>query len=245
MNPNVSSARLVEALERADRQRQERRQTAGPPRPAFTIALSREAGTNAPLIARALGQRLGWAVYDRELLQRVAQEMNLRTSLLQHMDEKGKHWLQECMEAFTGGPAASTDAYVRHLLETLLSLAARGECVLVGRGAPQVLPPATTLRVRLVAPLADRIEVIRQRFGFSRAEAARWVQAADVDRVRFVKDHFHKDSTAGCDYDLILNTARFSVEACADIIVEALRRLQGQTASERPPLPAGSRGESL
>jgi cytidylate kinase len=179
------------------------------------------------------------------LLQRVAQEMKLRTSLLQSMDEKGKHWLTECLEAFSSAPSASTDAYVRHLLETLLSLAAHGECVLVGRGAAQVLPAASTLRVRLVAPLEDRVEVIRQRFGFSRQEAARWVQATDVDRVRFVKDHFHKDSTAACDYDLLLNTARFSVEQCAEIILEALRRLQAQIPGQRAALPAGSRAESL
>ena len=49
----------------------------------------------------------------------------------------------------TAGPAAS--GYVHRLIQTLLSLAAKGECVILGRGAAQALPPQTTLRVRLVA----------------------------------------------------------------------------------------------
>ena len=56
--------------------------------PAFTITLSREAGTLATSVAQEVGRRLGWQVYDHELLERIAQEMHVRTALLDSVDER-------------------------------------------------------------------------------------------------------------------------------------------------------------
>jgi len=160
----------------------------------------------------------------------------VRASLLESVDERRKGWLQECLEAFGSGSTVSESAYVRRLVETLLALASRGECVLVGRGAPQLLPAATTLRVRLVGPVADRVKVVRQRFGISEEEAARWVAKTDAERGRFVKDHFRKDPADPRLYDLVLNSARLSAGECADLIVEALRRLQARAPARRAEL---------
>jgi cytidylate kinase len=232
MGGNTSSERLAEALARASSHGQPRHAEAR----VFTIALSREAGANAAPVTRALGERLGWPVYDRELLQRIAGEMGVRASLLESMDERSKGWLQECLEAIGSGSTVSEISYARRLVETLLALASRGECVLVGRGAAQLLPPATTLRVRLVGPVADRVKAVRQRFGISEEEAERWVAKTDAERARFVKDHFRKDPADPRLYDLVLNSARLSASECADIIVEALHWLQARAPARRAEL---------
>jgi cytidylate kinase len=243
MNPKSSSERLAETMERTRQRWHALRATeattgttAVRASPAFTIALSREAGTNASLVAQLLGERSGWAVYDRELLERVAEEMGLRASLLESVDERHKSWLQECFEAFASTSAVSKSAYVRHLVETLLALAVHGECVIVGRGAAQVLPMATTLRVRLVGPMEARIETICQRFRMSHEEATQWVEQIDRERVQFVQDHFQKDPTDPRRYDLVLNTSRFSAMACAELILEALHRLQAPAPAKHPGL---------
>jgi hypothetical protein len=54
---------------------------------AFSIALSREAGTQATAVAQEVGRLLGWQVYDRQLLEMIAQDMRLRTNLLESVDE--------------------------------------------------------------------------------------------------------------------------------------------------------------
>jgi cytidylate kinase len=235
MDQKSSSERLTEAMQRARRewQAQLKRETrAGIPLvrspPAFTIALSREAGASGSLVARAVGERLGWLVYDRELVEHVAADMGVRASLLDTLDEKHRGWVLECLEAVASAPAVSEGAYVRHLVQTLLSLGAHGKCVIVGRGAAQVLPPGVTLRVRLVGAVEDRVRAASQRLGIPHEEARRWVERTDGERARFVKDHFHKDPTDPRGYDLVLNSSRFGVPECADLITEALRRLQAR-----------------
>jgi cytidylate kinase len=202
----------------------------------FTIAVSRESGARGTSTARELGARLGWLVYDHELVERIAQDMNLRTSLLESVDEKRVSWLQECVEAFASTPSVSKSSYVRHLVQILLSLATHGECVIVGRGAAQILPAETTLRVRLVAPLEWRILAMAQKLDIAKEAAARQVERVDCERICFVKDYFHKDATDARQYDLVLNSSRYSVIECADLIVEALRRLQAHTSVGSPPV---------
>jgi cytidylate kinase len=193
--------------------------------PQLTIALEREAGALRTSVAHELARQLDWPAYDHELLERIAQEMGLRTRLLESVDERRRSWLEESIERFSGTPLASANAYVRHLIETLFFLGAHGECVIVGRGAAQLLPAETTLRVRLIGNLEDRITTIQHRFGLSRAEAARRVEELDRERRQFVKDHFRRDPTELHQYDLILNVFRCPLEECAGLIADAARRL--------------------
>ncbi|HXG08188.1 MAG TPA: cytidylate kinase-like family protein [Gemmataceae bacterium] len=239
-----TSVRLAEALERARQQWRMRRdemqllptprQTLGPHHPPFTIALNGDAGIDAHAVAQAVGERLGWPVYDHELVEQIAREMGIRTELVASLDEKRMNWLEELFQALFTGEMVSETVYVHHLAQTLFALAAHGECVVVGHGASQILPPATTLRVRLVGPSNDRILAVQRRCGWSREEAQRWVEQVDRERNAFVQEHFHKDPADPAHYDLILNAFRFSPAQCADLIVATLHQLQA-TAAAPPP----------
>jgi cytidylate kinase len=233
---NLSSPALAEAVVRADQHWQARHQEADAgsqkaAAPAFTIALSRQAGTYGAAIARAVADRLGWPVYDSELMQQIANDLGVRQGLVSNMDERHVSWLTEYLEGLSPHQGVSEYAFIRRLLETLLSLAARGNCVIVGRGATKVLPAATTLRVRIVAPREHRIEAVQREHGISRDEAARRVEATDRERDEFVREHFGMDATDPGNYDLVLNAARFPVEQSTDLIIEALDRRRAVSAT--------------
>jgi cytidylate kinase len=171
-------------------------------------------------------------------LRGIAEDMGVRARLLESVDEKRGSWLRERLQAFSSAPAVSEGTSVRPLVETLLSLAAHGNCLIVGRGATALLPAETTLRVRLAGPPEQRVRAICERFGISQEEAARWVEKTDLERVGFVKAHFQKDPTDPRNYDLVLNSMRFSVEQCAEFIVEGLRRLQARVTAAAAGAPA-------
>lgn len=199
-------------------------------KPAFAIAISRQCGARGTTIARAVGERLGWSVYDRELVERIAQDMKLQVGLLEKVDEKKVSWLREFMDSLSSTNVVSDIAYMHRMLKTIAVLVAQGDCVLVGRGVAHILPMETTLRVRLVAPVAWRVAVISRKLGVGAEEAANQVATIDRQRVQFVRELINKDTTDPCLYDLVLNTERFSIEQCVDLIVEALHRLQSTVA---------------
>ena len=228
--------RLAEALAHSGTYRQHAEEHAAPAQPAFTIALSRETGSGATSVASEVGARLNWPVYDQELLRRIAQEMHLHEHLLASVDERRRHWLQECIEAFPLSAGVSEAGFVRHLVETVTSLGSHGACIIVGRGAAHILPPAHTLRVRLVAALEDRITYLSRLLNRSREETARYIETSDRERALFLREHFRKDGTDPRNYDLVLNTSRFSIGECADLILESLRRLEAHAQLGEPAL---------
>jgi cytidylate kinase-like protein len=200
---------------------------------AFTVAVSREVGTPGAQVARELGQLLHWDVYDHELLERVARKMDVRTNRLESIDEKRCGWFQEAFADLISVPMVNEFAYVHQLVKTVLGLGLHGGCVVVGRGACHILPAATTLRIRLVAPLKHRILEWAKQRGVSTDEAERQVRAIDWERRHFVKDHFQKDPADPSLYDLVVNSATVPVTECAAVIMEVLRRRVGQAAAGR------------
>jgi cytidylate kinase len=238
MNPNPTSvARLTDAMAHAQKHWRER----GKEKPAHgtaagpTVALTREAGVPGTTIANAIGQRLGWPVYDHELLERISQETGWRISLLESIDQKRRGWLLESMEQFAAVPSVSESAYVRHVIETILSLGAHGECIIVERGAAQILPYESTLRVRVVAERDDRLAAIARRWSLTAKEAARKQEEIDRRRAAFIHENFQKELAAPGQYDLLLNSSRWSVEQCVDLIIEALRQLPRASAAASAP----------
>ncbi len=227
--------RLPGALEHAYSHFRQHRQPAEgcaetPAGPALTIALSREAGVRATCIAHEVGELLGWPVYDHELLERIAEEMGLSAKLLKEVDEKPARWILQRMETFLANPRVNEPAYLEHLIGTLLSLSAHGHCVVVGRGSVHLLPPKTTLRVRLMAPRQHRIEAMAATLNLSQEEAARQVDRIDRERSDFVRQHFDKDPVNPHHFDVIVNAVRFSPRASAELIVEAAHRMEAALA---------------
>lgn len=192
----------------------------------ITVALEREAGAPGTKVASEVGRRLRWPIYDHELLERIAHEMGLRTQLVESVDERRRSWLLETVEGFVSAEGVSEMAYVRHLTQTILSLAEHGECVIVGRGGAQILPSKTTLRVRLIGDLEDRIAAVAARLDLNRDKAAKWVADTEYRRHTFIKEHFLKSPDDPRFYDLILNTSTWSVADCADLILRGIKCLE-------------------
>lgn len=214
------------------------------PKPAalrMSVAISRETGTRGPAVAQAVGVRLGWPVYDHELLEMIARNLHVRIDLLESIDERHISWLTEIVQALGAVPYVKEAQYVRRLIEALLSLAERGNCVVVGRGSPFVMPPDTTLRVRLYAPLADRVANVREDLGLTEAAAAAHIEQVDRARIQFVRSHFLRDPVDARHYDLVINLAEHSIEECADLIVEGLATktaLKAASKETRQPVSA-------
>ncbi len=198
--------------------------------PRFTITLSREAGIDAHQIAQPLAQRLGWTVYDHELVEHIAREEHVRAELLDTLDETSARQVRYYVESIYNSRSITSDEYSHDLLETLTSLAAHGDCIIVGRGASMVLPPESTAAVRLVAALVDRVKAVRSE-QMEEYEAEAKIKKLDAERHEFVKTHFHKDPAQPEHYDLVLNLSRMKAEHCVELILKVLELQSAGTAA--------------
>lgn len=193
-----------------------------------TIAISRDYGAGGRAIAQEAAEALGWPLYDRELVDKIAHDSGMQEKLLEDLDEKCPNWLAESLEGFAFTKHVSGAGYAVRLRKTLMALYCHGECIVLGRGAPQILPPQRTLSVRLIAPDKFRIAQIAKELGIPEKDAHAKIREVDGGRLAFVRNYFHKDPADALAYDLIINTSRFDTGACVDLILSALSSKQPQ-----------------
>jgi cytidylate kinase len=117
----------------------------------------------------------------------------------------------------------------------MLTLAAHGQCIIVGRGAAQALPPARTVRVRVVAPWDDRVSRLSHDQRISRVAARALLAERDQSQASFVREHFQKDIQDPLQYDLILNCDRISVAEGAQLIASTVALRQPGGAHREAP----------
>src|SRR5262249_52397217 len=148
---------------------------------ALSIAISREAGARGGTIGRRVGRLLNWQGYDQELLDYVMQGSTVQQGLMDSLPEMASRWVEERLQAFQSRESG-LPASIINIARTTLVLGAQGHVVLIGRGAGYLLPRASTLHVRLVAPLEDRIAYMAQWLRLTAEEARQRVRLRDARR---------------------------------------------------------------
>ena len=189
----------------------------------LTIALSREAGARGAVIARLVGERLGWPVYDQEQLEFLSQDPVARENLLDDLSPECVQWFERQMAELHQPLKLEVNPALAQLIRLIVGLGARGEAVILGRGAGYVLPRRSTLNVRAISPLPERIAFMSQRLRLPAEEAARKVAEQDARRMEFVRTQLRQPATEIHHYDLLLNTSFLGEETCAELVVQAAK----------------------
>jgi cytidylate kinase len=184
------------------------------------ITISREVGSGGAAIARQLGERLGWPVFDKEILVAMADDDAVRTQLYQSMDERDLSWLEETLRSLADSDFRRND-YFRRLTETVLVLARQASAVFVGRGADMILPRDRGLRVGITASCKYRIQEFARRHGLMQEAAREEVLRLEEDRAAWIRNRFRVEATDWSRHDLVLNSERMATEHVISLILAA------------------------
>jgi hypothetical protein len=197
-----------------------------------SIAISREVGARGGPIARRVGQKLGWQVFDRELIEFMLQDNSVFDSLLAEAPPGAAEWVNERLAALVNeGRVIAGEA--ERLAKLILAIGSQGNVVLVGRGAGYLLPSRTTLHVMINAPFAERVAYMSQWLRLPTEEAADQVRIRSARRVEFLAACFRLPPGT-ITHDMILNSSRLGVELCADLIIQAMRGRMAMPTVTRP-----------
>ncbi len=197
-----------------------------PMRPVVTI--SRSFGSGGGEIARRLASNLGYQIFDREIVDVLTQEGRFRKAIIDSLDESDRSSFEDWVDTLLRGKLADKSDYLRTLVGVIGSIAIHGHAVIVGRGANFILDPDRGLNVRIVAPLAQRVETICRLRALPYDEAENLVHRTDRDRATFIRHQFDHHPDDPLTFDLLLNTDGIGVEAAVNLIEIALRKKLGQ-----------------
>jgi cytidylate kinase len=176
------------------------------------IALTQEMGSLAKDVSLKLAETLGLAVMRHEVIEHVADRMQVSTSLIGRL-RGGKAGLVERLTTDSRSVALYT-------AEELFALADRGNVVLRGWGATCLLRPVPhVVCVRITRSLKKRVEWLMGDLETDDAEFAE-AEIRRSDQAHAARMHAQFGVTWGDPvlYDLVLNTDRLSIESCVEQI---------------------------
>lgn len=186
------------------------------------ITVSRTIGSGGDYVARSVAERLGIELYGSEIINGIAAEANVSTSLMQTLNEKldaVDAWIYSAVF----GKHVSRDEYV-HFLSTVIRGLYHTGGVVVGRGGHVILAGRDVLRVRIVGSVEACATRISEQDGTSYAEAKRKVQESSKRRGKFIWDLFHSRYNDPTNFDLVVNTDYFRrLDDVVELILMAIR----------------------
>jgi len=188
------------------------------------ITISRELGSGGEEIARMISDLMKWQLYDHEILDYMAENMDVHVKALESVDEKTRGWINKRLVPLFASQSSkhvSQASYYKHLGEALLIIAKHGRAIIMGRAACLVLPRNRGLNVRITAPFAARCKRYAKEHNVDINKASSIVKKADKDQKRFVKDFMGKDHTDPRFYDLVCNTEKLHPVSVAKLICRA------------------------
>ncbi len=187
------------------------------------LLVSRERGSGGDALAHQVAERLGWHVFDREIVDQIAERTHMREQLLATVGEQTKETWEQSWEAELSPDQIGYENYLRWLRQVVLTLGHHGDVVILGRGAQYLLPSRSAVRVRVVAPLDLRVSRLAQREQAPLLSVEAHVKKFDEDQADFIRRSFKRDPNSPLDYDLIINTGTISIRAAAELVLLALR----------------------
>ena len=190
------------------------------------ITISREFGCQAYPVADLLYARLSekagkdvrWAVLDRILLERIAEESGFSKSDIDHVADHNPIF-HEMVSMFMGKHRAEQFEVFTYIRKAVLHFAKAGNSIIVGRGAAsftQDLP--NCIHIRLVAPIEFRIQNIMQGKNLDKKEAIEHIKENQERRDNFVQHFTDRHPNDPSLYHAVINNARYTPEEIVRII---------------------------
>jgi cytidylate kinase len=204
------------------------------------ITLEREYGSGGALIAKSLAERLGWKLWDEAITAEIARAANVDRREAQRCDERVDPFLYRLFKVYArgsyeralgigGSQIFDTDCMVEMLQKVIADVASRGNCVIVGRGAPYFLrnrPDA--FHVFIYASEEEKIRRIKS-IGKTEKEAQQLVAEVDRDRAEFIRHYFGKQWPHRPLYNIMINS-QFGDEFVIESILQNVEALEKHQA---------------
>ena len=196
------------------------------------ITISREYGCSAYSIAKEIVKTFNeadktpeplWAAYERQVLDRVMEEMELSSSLVKTLTDDALRDLTDILKsAFSDLPPQV--AVYQKLAQTIRILAAHGNVIIVGRASNVITREMKGgYHVQMVAPMEYKVDNVMKFKNVSKKEAEKLVIDNTARRENYIREYVKFDVTDPHNYDLMINLANTTVKGVAHLIIEGMK----------------------
>jgi CMP/dCMP kinase len=196
----------------------------------FVITISHQVGSGGAYIGQKLSERFGIPSIDREILKRVADQLNLAEAELEHREERLSSFWQSfarLAEFMDPAKSLSADRYVptdeelfRFECATIARIAEQKSAIFIGRCGRYILRDHPHLVSVLVhADVPARVKRLGELYRLSEDEAKKMIEANDRERTAYISFFTKQDWLDARLYDLCVNTSSVGLDNAAKLVL--------------------------
>ena len=194
------------------------------------ITIGRELGSGGRTIGKMVANRLGVPYYDRELIDKAAENSGLTTQYIESSEQRitnsflynlamGTSYGYGILQNANRQTLPLSEQIYEAQREVITKFANQGRCVIVGRCADQILAEREDVfRVFIYADMDKRVQRGIQEYGMAKQTARKEIEKSDKERGRHYNIFTDKTWGDRHNYDLLLNSSKLDYENCAKII---------------------------
>lgn len=202
----------------------------------IVITVTSEAGSGGRIIAKILGIKLKIPVYDKELVDLIAQEGGFTKRFVQAHNEilyrsTAEAFIQNNFSVENFHSKSYTRLYEAQ--ERVISkLAERQNCIIVGHCSNFILKNnKNVMNILITADMKNRITYISEKYGLNRHDSQKKIRRQDHNTWEFYLHFTNQDWKDSGNYHLCLNSSLFGYEETADIIEDIVKKNYTNTPS--------------
>ena len=204
------------------------------------ITISRQVGSGGDEIGLKVSEILGYAYFDKSLMATIAKSLGVSEENIADFSEDNykvksivdRVLLRKKPVVVSLDPKDS--AQIRKTLDEeeclseiqaiINNLASKGKTVIVGRGGQAILKNKVgVFHVRIVAPLAVRVQRIMKSGGLSKEDALRLVEENDKAAAEYLRRFYDINWDDPANYDLLLDTGKMDLGTAARVIASVVQ----------------------
>ncbi len=199
------------------------------------ITISRQFGSGGHEVGEKLARQLDVPFYDKALIAMAAKQSGLSEEVFANADEKATSSLLYSMVmgsySFGARVPGINEMPINDKLfiiqsDIIKKAAADGPCVIIGRCADYILREhENCLNVFVHASKEERVRRSIAKKDCEERKAADFVTKKDKQRANYYNFYSNKRWDDLQNYDITIDTSRFTVDEAVDILMDAAKRL--------------------
>jgi cytidylate kinase len=175
------------------------------------ITISRGSYSKGKEVAEKVAQKLGYQCYAREVILEASKEFNIPEIKLVN----AVHDAPSILEKFSYGK----EKFITYFRAALLKFLRQDNVVYHGlAGHFYVKGVSHVLKVRIIADMKDRIQIVMDREKISHESAVALIKKDDLERRKWSQHLYGIDTSEPILYDLVISVRKMSVDDAVDVI---------------------------
>lgn len=192
------------------------------------ISIGREYGSGGHEIAEKLASKLDLPLYDRNMLEEIAQDKNVDHSELEKYDESPK---KKLFSRTVRGLSASNEQNIANMqFDYLKQKASQGKSfVVVGRCAETVLKGNDSLiSIFIIGDMENRINRIAKLRNMTIDEAKSAVNRHDKTRKAYHNSYSDMKWGDSRNYDITINSSKIDLDEIVEVLLSYIDKRTGK-----------------